>query len=158
MDTSLNNIPLPPWQDMILTWMGGVTLVLLLALVLMLLVRFYKKRGKDKIHTAFCFVFCAFILSFLIYMTVGASFFVSIELGWKLSLLTGASVVLFAISNIALIRKIFGSHMKRRHLFIWIALLVLSSASLMTFVIISSPKDPPPANPRASLWKSRWGP
>jgi hypothetical protein len=50
-----------------------------------------------------------------------------------LSLLVVASLVLCAISSIAIICKAVGCRMEMRHFFIWVALFVISFALVMTF-------------------------
>ncbi len=154
MDTSLNNIPLPPWQGTILTWMGGITLVLLLSMILMACLGFYKKR-----HTVFRLVLGAFVISFLGYSTMGAYFFGGIELKWPLDILAIALVLLCAISSIALICTIFSSPMGIRYFFTWLALLVFS-LSAMTFLIMIVPKGQVSANstglPPWGTWVGGW--
>ncbi len=140
MDTSLNNLPLPLWQGTTLTWMAGFILFLLLSLIVMALLISFKRKGKNKIFTVLGFILGAFVLFCVIYIAMGVSFVVDIGLGWKLSLLAGTLVVLFAISSIAIIYNVVGCPMKKRHVFIWLTLFTISLASALILGVLGAQK------------------
>lgn len=57
-----------------------------------------KKEAEDKWHGAYCWTLAAFLLALTLVFAAALSFVVEAKLGWQLSLLAGASVVLGAIS------------------------------------------------------------
>lgn len=132
----IDQVTLLPWQSTVLTWAGGATLVLLLILIIMLLIRSKKKDLAEKIHTIFCFIFLAFIITLVLLNLSAISFLVDVELGWKLSLLAGASVILGAVSIIAMLIGVFGK-MSMKMFWLWMFLSMLSFAIVINLVMIS---------------------
>lgn len=64
------------------------------------------------------------------------SFLVDVELGWKLSFLAGASVLLGAISIVVMLIGAF-TKMSLKTLFLWVLLATVSFASVITLVMKS---------------------
>lgn len=139
MSGAFDNVSLLPWQSTILTWVGGATFVLFFSMIPMLFLRSQKKRVENKIHTVFCFMFGSFLLALGISTVTAISFLVDVELGWKLSLLSGASVVFGAVSIIAMLYGSF-TGMGMRNFFIWMFLSMLSFASVINLVMMSVKK------------------
>jgi hypothetical protein len=136
MAHTIEDISLLPWQSTILTWAGGAILVLLLAMIVMMFLRSKKKDLKEKIHTVFCFIFLVFVIAVVIANVAAISFLVDVELGWKLSLVAGASVVLGAVSVVAMLIGAF-AEMSMKIFWIWMFLAMLSFASVMNLVMMS---------------------
>ena len=139
MNGILDNVSLLPWQVTIITGMAGLTFGLfLLVLVLTIFIRSFQERVQDKLHTIGCFMLGAFLLSFLILVAMAFSFLVDVELGWKLSLLAGSSVVLCATSVIAMIvGSLNGS---TRWFVTWAFLFAISFALIFVFLDKSAQK------------------
>jgi hypothetical protein len=138
MNGTFDNVSLLPWQFTSLTWMAGFTLGLFLLAIVPWLVLSFSKRALDKIHSVLCLAFGAFLFSFVISITLAISFLVDVELGWKLSLLAGASVVLCATSVIAMLSGLLKRGMK--YFFIWAFLFMLSFASVFKFLDMCAQK------------------
>lgn len=139
MSSAFDNVFLLPWQSTILTWVGGAAVVLFFSMMPMLFLRSKKKRVANKIHTVFFFMFGSFLLALGISTVTAISFLVDVELGWKLSLLAGASVVLGAVSITAMLYGSF-TGMGMRNFFIWMFLSMLSVASVINLVMMSVQK------------------
>lgn len=136
---AFDNVSLFPWQSTILTWVGWTTFALFFAMIPMLFLCSKKKRVERKIHTVFWCIFIAFLLALMTSIVTGISFLVDVELGWKLSLLAGASVILGVISIIAMLYGAF-TVMTMRSFFIWMFLSMISFASIVNLVIMSVQK------------------
>ncbi len=139
MSGAFDNVSLLPWQSTILAWVGGATFILFLSMIPMIFVRSKKKRIANKVHVTLCFTLGAFLLALGISAATAVSFLVDVELGWKLSLLATASIVLCAVSLIAML---YGpvTGMSMRILFIWMFLSVLSFGSMINLIIMSAEK------------------
>lgn len=142
-----NDISLLPWQSTILNWMGGATIVLFIILFLIMTINIFiypkQKRLQNKIYSIFCFILLIFFLAFVISTAVAISFLVDVELGWKLSLLAGASVILCAISTIMALKGSFGhawgSEMSSFWIYVWMILGVLSFVNIIALIAASLP-------------------
>lgn len=133
---SIDKVALLPWQSTVLTWAGGATFVLLLVLIIMLFIRSKRKDLAEKIHTFSCFIFLAFVIALVLSNVAAISFLVDVKLGWKRSLLAGASVILGVISIIAMLIGAFGK-MSMKMFWLWMFLSMLSFALVINLVMIS---------------------
>jgi hypothetical protein len=133
---TIEDVSLLPWQSTVLTWAGGAIVVLLLIMIVMMFLSSKKKDVKEKIHTIFCFIFLAFIIAVVLANTAAISFLVDVELGWKLSLVAGASVILGVVSIVAMLIGAFGQ-MSMKMFWLWMFLSMLSFASVINLVMIS---------------------
>jgi hypothetical protein len=88
----------PPWQSVVLTVGGVILAILFLAVFVMGTLWSQKKKAEDKWHSAYCWTLAAFLLVLTLVFAAALSFVVEAKLGWQLSLLAGASVVLGAVS------------------------------------------------------------
>lgn len=136
MTRTINDIFLLPWQSAVLTWAGGAIVALLLTMIVMMFLSSKKKDTKEKIYTIVCFIFLAFIIAVVLANAGAISFLVDVELGWKLSLVAGASVILGVVSIVAMLIGAFGK-MPMKMFWLWRFLSILSFASVVNLVMIS---------------------
>lgn len=136
MTRNFKDFSLLPWQSTVLMWAGGTILVLLLIMIVMTFLRSKKKEPKEKLHTIFRCICLAFVIIVVIANAVGISFLVDAELGWKLSLLTGISVILGVISVVAMLIGAF-SNMPTKIFWIWMFFAMLSFALVLNLVMLT---------------------
>ncbi|MCB1073343.1 MAG: hypothetical protein KDK96_09630 [Chlamydiia bacterium] len=122
------------WQSVVLQSGVVVLAILFLAVIAMVLFRPQKKEVEDKWHSAFCLISLALMSAFTLLFTLTISFVIEVKLGWQLSLLAGASVVLGAISlSTGFVISFTKTSMK--HTYLWGALGMTSVASILILSI-----------------------
>jgi hypothetical protein len=144
---SSNDMHLLPWQLTTLNWMVGATIALFITLALIGTLQVFlspkKKQLGNKIYNIFCFTLLVLFLAFGISTLMGISFFIDVKLGWKLSLLAGALVILCAVSLVMAlrwsIRPMQRSKMSSSWIYVWIILGVISFISIICLIAASLP-------------------
>lgn len=135
MTSTINDISLLPWQSTVLIWAGGTIGVLLLTMIVMMFMNSRKKDVKKKTDTVLC-CFFAFIIAVILANTAAISFLVDVELGWKLSLVAGVSIIVCVISIVGMLLGMFGQ-MSTKMFWLWMFLSMISFASVINLVVIS---------------------
>ena len=131
---SLKNFSFSHWQLVVLKSGLAILAILFLAVIAMVLFRPQKKEVEDKWHSAFCLISLALMSAFTLLFTLTISFVIEVKLGWQLSLLAGASVVLGAISlSTGFVISFTKTSMK--HTYLWGALGMTSVASILILSI-----------------------
>lgn len=135
MDHSIEQATLLPWHS-IITWAGGITLVLLLVLIVLPFFTSKKKDVEERIDNVARYIFLAFIISAMLSNITAFCFLVSACLGWKFSLSAGGAMILSAFSMVRMLIEVFHST-SMKILYLWTFWFVLSFASLIYLFVIS---------------------
>jgi len=111
--------------------------ILFLSVIVVGLLRPNKKEAEEKWHSIFCWIGLMFVSAFTLFFAGAVSFVVDATLGWKLSFLAGASVILGAFSLVAGFIVSF-KKVSIKHLFLWGFLGMASFVSFLTLSLSSS--------------------
>lgn len=131
-----------PWQSTVLIWMGSACILLfLLSAVMAVLSNAVKqKKRQDKFRIIGGLFLFMLAIALIVSGVVGVSFLVDNELGWRLSMLGGASMTLSFVSIIALLVEVVrakNTAKLRLTFWIWMVLFMISFATALGLVIDS---------------------
>lgn len=132
-------IPFLPWQKVLLTWMGGLGILLFCAICVLMLVAPKKKiSGQHDLDRVICFLILGLFLVFGVLMLTVGVFAVAVELGWQLSILTTAFSL---IGLLSLRAALVGSISKRQSISkttFWLSFGAFAFMMVFILVLVSS--------------------